>query len=428
MVMNQERSSFSQFFSAFQIILLLLFLYLYIQNNVIGVLQNLHGNDFAHNYVAGYLLSERGNPYDRGQLLSTAASLGIPRLNPYVYPLFVAELFIPLSYFSYPTAQFIWFLLSHLFFIATILIFLSMVPKLLRNMAGLLFLGFSSCFYPIVRTLTAGQLNFLILFLIVLFWKYSLSQKKNWAGFFLGIATFIKIFPGFFILYFLCRKEYRVALSAIVTVVFISFVTILCFGITSFTDYFSIVKAMSYGHSVWSDVGEPFYVAPANQSFHALISRLMMKNPITQCWFDAPVLAKGISIFFSISIIISTLFLAWKSDIITNSPRDKILFCLALLCSLLVPSLFWDHYLVLVLFIPIVLFVYHAETQTFSIGRIIFLSVLLLWFAVPFNYWDESYHEGWNIFWMSSKLYPLLLLFIYLLKEGFCCHKFNRAV
>ncbi len=426
--MNQERSGFSQFFSAFQIVLLLLFLYLYIQNNVIGVLQNLHGNDFAHNYVAGYLLAERGNPYDRGQLLSTAAALGIPRLNPYVYPLFVAELFIPLSFFSYSDAQFIWFLLSHLFFIATIFIFLSTVPKLLRNITGLLFLGFSSCFFPIIRTLTAGQLNLLILFFLALLWKYSLSQKKNWAGFFLGITTLIKIFPGFFIIYFLCRKEYRIALTAVLTIFLISLVTILCFGITSFTDYFSIVKSMSYGHSVWSDVGEPFYVAPANQSFHALISHLLTKNPVTQCWFDVPALAKGISILFSIFITISTLFLAWKADVVTNSSRDKVLFGLALLCSLLVPSLFWDHYLVLILFILITLFVYHAETQTFSTSRILFLSVLLFWFAMPFNYWDESYREGWNIFGMSSKLYPLLLLFIYLLKEGIGCHKRNRAV
>ena len=396
--MNQNRSTFSQLFSAFQILLIILLLCLYVRNNVIGVLANYHGNDFPHNYLAGYLLRNGGNPYDREQIMTAAAQLGIPHLNPYVYPLFVGELFIPLSYLSYPTAKLAWLFFNHLFLFVSIFVYLSTIPKLLRQMTGILFLGMCVYFFPLYRTFTAGQLNLLILLLLVLLWKYYSQKKDTLAGIILGIATLIKIFPGFFLLYFLIQKRNRIVVSMISTIVLISILSIGIFGWAVFVDYSHLLKAMSYGRSVWSDILVPFHLEPSNQSIHTLLLRIF------------PTYSRTLSYILSASLLLFTCYIAKQN----SEHYGHIGFCLVFLSYLFIPSLLWDHYLVYILFIYIMIFIYHAQSKTYTVEKILFLSLIFIWMAVPFDFWQPSYQKGWNILWMSFKLYPLILLWLYL--------------
>ena len=414
--MIQERSPFSNLFTGFQVALLLILGYVYFQNNILGVLYNFHGNDFAHNYVAGYLLRVGGNPYDQSQLMSTAASLGIERLNPYVYPLFVAELFIPLTWFSYPTAKFIWFVFNHLFLLATICIYISTLPKVLRRMAGILFFGLSVSFFPLVRTLTAGQLNLLVLLLIVLIWKYAVLKKPSLAGCFIGLATMVKVFPAYFIFYYLVKKEYRIVVSALVTMGVLSLFTILCFGMGLFFDYISILKSMMYGQSVWSDVSQTFHVDPFNQSIHALIAHVLTNNPITQAWWIAPGIAKLLSVIVSLILVSLGFLTIRKLDKRSfDQTQEGLVFNFCFLCALLIPSLFWDHYLVYALFPLMALILYWIAHKRFSVVKIILL-ILIIYvpMAIPFNFRMEEYRTGMNIFWMSFKLYPLMVLWFWL--------------
>ena len=386
--MKQSRSPLAQLFIGFQVILFVVLGLVYYQNNISSVLPNLHGNDFAHNYLAGYLLQHDGDPYNREHLLLAAQQFGIPHVNPYVYPLFPAICFIPLSRFSYPDAQLIWFWMNHLFLLLSIAIIGWQLPKSSRWLVTLLLLGFYSFNYPLVRTLTAGQLNFLLLFLLICTLHFSLKEKTKYlAGFFLGAATLIKLYPGLFIIYYAVRKDYKTVISALTTIVVLIIASMLVWGTKPYIEYAGIIQSMSYGQSVWADTGEVFHVSEANQSLHALCAHLFTVNPVTTPIMESPLLAKLLSTLFSIGVLLSAVWIAYRQ---TNTPsgvaREQSLFGFILLSALLVPSLMWDHYLV---FIPIILvFLLYSMTEQQPTGtmRMGFLGILWMWTAVPYNF------------------------------------------
>ncbi len=418
--MNQARSPYAQLFLALQFVTLLIFGYLYYQNQVIGALNNLHGNDFAHNYLAGKLLSQGENPYRADLLLGEAQKLGIERVNPFVYPLFIGLLFIPLSYLSYPQAQWVWFVLSHLFLAAGIFLWLQGLPKTLRPMAGLIILAGLSIFFPLTRTLTAGQLNLFILFLIITGWA---SQKKGnsvLTGITLGIATLIKLFPGLFLIYYLLRKQYKVFFSGLATLLSITVLLTAFFGLQPMIDYAQMVKEMSYGKSVWAESAEVFHVSPANQSFHALVAHLFTPNKETLPLMDSPELAKELSLLFTLIMISILGWIAYRlGKRHLPAQQEDILYGWVLLTALMVPSLFWDHYLVYNLWIIVLLMVAWAQSQRLTPLKGIILVTILLWMAIPYNFWNIENRQGMGIFWMSFKLYPSLILWGILTFDGF---------
>ncbi|MCJ7829478.1 DUF2029 domain-containing protein, partial [Patescibacteria group bacterium] len=86
--------------------------------------------------------------------------------------------------------------------------------------------------------MTLGQINLVILFLIVLaFWFYQ-KKKDVLPGIFLGIATLIKIFPGFLIFFFLKEKKWKIMISFLVTCLLGVLLTILIFKPVLFFNYF----------------------------------------------------------------------------------------------------------------------------------------------------------------------------------------------
>lgn len=417
--MNQARSPYAQLFFALQFVLLLILGYLYYQNQIVGALNNLHGNDFAHNYLAGKLLSQGENPYRADLLLGEAQRLGIERVNPFVYPLFIGVVFIPLSFLTYPQAQLAWFILSHLFLAAGIYLWLQGIPKNLRSLAGLLILGGLATFFPLTRTLTAGQLNLFILLLIIggLYGK----QKGNsiLAGILLGFATLIKLYPGLFLVYYLFRRDLKAFFSGVITIAAITFLMTALFGIQPMFDYANMVKEMSYGQSVWAESAEVFHVSPANQSFHTLAAHLFTLNNETTPWFESEILAKGLSFLFSLTLVGLLIFVSiriGKHQLIQY--KEDMLFGWVLLTALMVPSLYWDHYLVFNLWIIGLLIAAWAQAQTLSPLKASLLAVLLVWMAVPCNFWSDGNRQGFGILWMSIKLYPSLILWGILAYEG----------
>ena len=388
----------------------------YILNNIVSVYPNMHGNDFAHLYLGAILAKQGKNIYSPEELFSTAQSLGIQHFNPFVYPPVVALFFIPLIWFSYPTAQIVWFILNHIFLItAFILLILSFKSenKLIYAVVALV-LTFSS--HPLYRTLTAGQLNLLILFLISLSWFLFARKKLVGAGIFLGIATLLKLFPGLLILFFLWKKEYKVAVSAIATIAILVLFSLAIQGVQPYQDYGTPLTQMSYGQSTWSEFQQRFDVEPANQSFHALVLRLFTANPVTTPILDAPIVAKLLSILFSSVVIILTFYFTYlnKTGFQNNILRLQLEYSFFLLSSLLIPSLLWDHYLVYSFLILLWLINYWFKSNRITFKSILYISILFFIMAMPFNFWSPMFRSDFGILLMSLKLYPVLLIWFYL--------------
>ncbi|MCX7918307.1 MAG: DUF2029 domain-containing protein [bacterium] len=387
----------------------------YIQNNIVSVYFNMHGNDFAHLYLGAYLAKQGKNFYCPQEIFDAAQRLGIQRVNPFVYPPIVAIFFIPLSLLSYPIAQEAWFIFNHVFLIIGLGLLIATFDSEHRLIYVISALGLTFNFYPLYRTLTAGQLNLLILFLLCFAWFLFVKKSQLWSGMILGIATLIKLFPGLFILFFLWKREYKLAVAALATIIILVGLSLAIQGIQLYQDYGTILAQMNYGRSTWSEFQQRFDVEPANQSIHALLLRLFVSNPVTTPVINLPVLAKLLSILFSIILLGVCIWLTYpreKMEPIMSSLQLE--FSLILITALLIPSLLWDHYLVYFFLILLWLIDYWFKSSNFSIKSIIYTSILYLIMAIPYNFWSRELNSGFGIFLMSLKLYPVILIWLYL--------------
>src|SRR4030042_4258392 len=125
-------------------------------------------------------------------------------------------------------------------------------------------------FFPTKFTLTLGQINFIILFLIVLSFYFYQKKKEIFSGLFLGIATLIKIFPGFLIFFFLKEKKWRIVISLLVTCLLGVLLTVLLFKPTLFFNYFGQI-----GSNLFFKGGETSYF---DQSLNSFLLRLKLPS------------------------------------------------------------------------------------------------------------------------------------------------------
>ncbi|MGC4768701.1 glycosyltransferase 87 family protein [Micromonospora sp. DT44] len=67
------------------------------------------------------------------------------------------------------------------------------------------------------ETITLGQINMLLVVLILADLLFAVPQARRWAGVGVGLATALKLFPGIFIVYLLATRRWRAAAVASVT-------------------------------------------------------------------------------------------------------------------------------------------------------------------------------------------------------------------
>ncbi|MFJ2083302.1 glycosyltransferase 87 family protein [Micromonospora chokoriensis] len=67
------------------------------------------------------------------------------------------------------------------------------------------------------ETITFGQINMLLVVLILADLLFAVPQARRWAGVGVGLATALKLFPGIFIVYLLATRRWRAAAVASAT-------------------------------------------------------------------------------------------------------------------------------------------------------------------------------------------------------------------
>ncbi len=107
----------------------------------------------------------------------------------------------PLTYWTPLTAKRIWIVCNLLLVVAVAVLLQSLTRLSWRRIALLIGLN-----YPLLRNLEYGQYYLLLLLLITAaLWSY-LQDKRFLSGVLLGVASGLKIFPVFFLLYFLRKR------------------------------------------------------------------------------------------------------------------------------------------------------------------------------------------------------------------------------
>lgn len=109
---------------------------------------------------------------------------------------------------------------------------------------------------PVVSTLFKGQANILILVFLGLSLLLFYRNRLYLSGIILGITAMIKILPGFLIIYWLWKREYKLAVSAIITIVVITLLTVIILGLPMHLIWFKqMIRYSQFIHNHWNYQG-----------------------------------------------------------------------------------------------------------------------------------------------------------------------------
>jgi alpha-1,2-mannosyltransferase len=138
---------------------------------------------------------------------------------------------------------------------------------------------------PTRETITFGQINMLLIVLILGDLLIAVPRNSRWAGVGIGLATALKLFPGIFIVYLLVTRRWRAAITASAAA---AVATLLAAAVAPRDSW------RFWTHELWATdrVGRTDYTG--NQSLLGLLSRLTAPDePSRLLWLALVALAIG---------------------------------------------------------------------------------------------------------------------------------------
>ncbi|MFF4881131.1 glycosyltransferase 87 family protein [Micromonospora sp. NPDC000668] len=135
------------------------------------------------------------------------------------------------------------------------------------------------------ETITFGQINMLLVVLILADLLFAVPQARRWAGVGVGLATALKLFPGIFIVYLLATRRWRAAAVASATA---AAATLLAAAIAPRDSW------RFWTHELWATerVGRTDYTG--NQSLFGLLSRFSApEKPNQLLWLAVVAVVAG---------------------------------------------------------------------------------------------------------------------------------------
>lgn len=214
--------------------------------------------DFAVFYVVGAALTGRielspEEIYSKHIKSFIEEYRSSPGGTKFLYSPPAALVFAPFSFLPFSTANFIWGLLNVGFFLGAYylsLITLRLRPTRIEFSLVLIALSFSDSIRSIFAT---GQVNALVLFLLVLAMWGLRNKKVKISGIVLGIAAVIKIFPLIFLPYLCLKKQWAAVFSMLLTCCVLVLITLPLFGVRGYEHAVrdgipDFVLADSYNH------------------------------------------------------------------------------------------------------------------------------------------------------------------------------------
>jgi hypothetical protein len=276
----------------------------------------------------------------------------------------------PLSGLSYADAFLTWSLVSLAALVASLLLVTRNLGIRWDLPKVLLFIALALSCGPLNAQLYQGQLNLVLLLLMVGVWAADRHERPILAGVLLGLATVLKIYPGFLFIFFVLRRRWRVLSAGVATAAVLTAITLWAVGTDGFRDYVAVVMpTLPSWRSSWG-----------NLSVYALWSKLF--NPAvrvagmdsTQPILRSPPIATLGTLFCD-----GALIAIWARMVVRARQRQDVdcAFALSLPVMLLVTPDVWSHYFV-VLLLPIVLLWTRLPVSVARVDLLIICAVLWL--------------------------------------------------
>src|SRR6266545_2462187 len=188
---------------------------------VVQGLRGLPSNDFVTYYAAG-LRARAGLPL----------YLEDDPRNRLTAPPIVALAFAPFSLLSLQKAYWIWFVINVTALFGCFYLSLKIARRMFTAAdIGVALIAFLLLSRFILNHLQRGQINLPVFFLVLLALHRFELGKRATSGLLLGLATAIKIFPVFFLCYWIRKREWLAASAMTVSFVVFSLLPACWFGI-----------------------------------------------------------------------------------------------------------------------------------------------------------------------------------------------------
>ncbi|MFC6017830.1 glycosyltransferase family 87 protein [Plantactinospora solaniradicis] len=248
------------------------------------------------------------------------------------------------------------------------------------------------------ETLSFGQINMLLVTLILADLLFAVPRGSRWSGVGIGLATALKLYPGIFIVYLLAARKWRAALVASATA---AVATLLAAAIAPGDSW------RFWTHELWltDRVGRPDYTG--NQSLFGLLSRFTTPGePNRLLWVVLVVIIAGYGL--------------WRAARAMRAGDHLAGLTLTGLVGVLVSPITWTHHAYW--FIPAVVVLVDAglrrpDPTSGSTGqrRRIALLALALLLTAGIVYGVVSYHDWGDAFDRTNAPGEFLLRNVYVL-------------
>jgi alpha-1,2-mannosyltransferase len=244
---------------------------------------------------------------------------------------------LPLAGLSYPDAFLAWDLLTLAALAAAFGLLVRRLGIVLSPWSVLPLLTILLICNVLRQQFNQGQLNAVLLLLLVGCWAADRSGRPWLAGALLGAAAAVKLFPALLLLYYAWRREWRVVAAAAAAGVALTALTAAAFGPDCFRAYVT---------EVMPEVGR-FRYGWLNASFTGWWGKLFDPGIgfYTPLW-DAPAVARAGALACSALAVGVLLALSGRGR---GRDADDLSFALALSTLTLVSPISWDHYFLLLL-------------------------------------------------------------------------------
>lgn len=257
-----------------------------------------HGNDFKHLWLGSWLLGHGLNPYDPDMALRAARSAGLGSTNPFVYLPATGLLMRPLSLMSFAAASKVWFWLNWVLAWACVVFGPFAVAPGAPPRRAWLARWVGACFIvgamPFMRQMTAGQMNVVLLAMILASVGALARGREGLAGAIMGAAAAYKISPLFMLASFALAGRHRAALAGGAVFAGLCVAAEIWAGAGAHAAALPTLASMGYGQSTWASQGMDFYRDPFNQSINSLFHHLLTENPHSVPWASlGPAAANG---------------------------------------------------------------------------------------------------------------------------------------
>ncbi len=282
------------------------------------------GRDFSQDYIAAIRLLNNTNiysPFSKAEMDNLGINITTTTYQNYHPPTTILFV-LPLTFFSFKAAVYIWSFISILFFLCGVYIICREL-----NYHRLFLLSFLSfVWFPFWLNIRFGQFSTIIFFLLVLVWVGIRKGKNITNGLLISLAVLVKIFPAFILFWaFLNRKWKTIIVSALscLPIIFIIFI----WRPESILDYVDVAQKNTLN----------FRAYYGNFSLNGLIGRIFIGYDQIQPFFYSEKAYSFLVDFFTIALILLTLIYFLK---VRNVEKQ---FSVAIITMLLLSPTTWAH-------------------------------------------------------------------------------------